>query len=559
MLVGVEGLMMGTQLTLDLLLRRAETLFPRKEVVSRRPDRSLARTTYGELASRTRRLAVALHRLGLERGDRVATLCWNHSAHLEVYFGVPAAGGVVHTLNPRLHADELAYISSHAGDRFAVCDEVLLPVLETFRERAPFERVIVVPGEYDALVAGAEDSEFEPLDPGEDDAVAMCYTSGTTGPPKAVLYSHRALVLHSLVSGMTDLMGIAERDVVLPVVPMFHANAWGLPHTAALVGAKLVFPGPHLDAASLLDLIETERVTMAAGVPTIWLGLLRELDAAPAARDLSALRMLLIGGAAAPRALIEGFQERHGIAVVHAWGMTELTPLGTICRVTSDLAGERPDVQYRIRAKQGQPAPFIDIRARTPDGLAPWDGETMGELEVRGPWVAGSYYESPEGADRFTDDGWFRTGDIVTIDERGYVEIQDRAKDLIKSGGEWISSVALENALMGHPAVAEAAVIAVPNERWGERPLAVVVLADGAEATADELTEFLGRSFVRFQLPDAIEFAAEIPKTAAGKFRKTALRERYAGRQPGSGSDFSAAELPDAPIATARSELQRPA
>ena len=524
MLVGVDGLMMGTQLTLDLLLRRAETLFPRKEVVSRRPDRTLARTTYAEIAARSRRLAVALRALGLERGDRVATLCWNHAAHLELYFGVPAAGGVVHTLNPRLHPDELAYIAGHAGDRLAVVDDVLAPVLESFRERAPFERVIVAPGEYEELLAGANEAAYEEPALDEDEAAATCYTSGTTGRPKGVVYSHRALVLHSVASAMADLLGIAERDVVMPVVPMFHANAWGLPYTAALVGAKLVLPGPHLDPVSLLELMEGERATVAAGVPTIWLGLLRELDAAPGARDLSALRMLLIGGSAAPRALIEGFQERHGITVVHAWGMTEMTPLGTVCRVTSELADS-----YAVRSKQGLPAPLVEIRARAGDGLAPWDGQTMGELEVRGPWVAGSYYESSDGADRFTEDGWFRTGDIVTIDPRGYVEIQDRAKDMIKSGGEWISSVALENALMGHPAVAEAAVIAVPHDRWGERPLAVVVLAAGAAASAGELIEHLSRSFAKFQLPDAVEFVDEIPKTAAGKFRKTALRERYTG------------------------------
>ena len=531
MLVGVDGLMMGTQLTLDLLLRRAETLFPRKEVVSRRPDRTLARTTYAEIAARSRRLAVALRALGLERGDRVATLCWNHAAHLELYFGVPAAGGVVHTLNPRLHPDELAYIAGHAGDRLAVVDDVLAPVLESFRERAPFERVIVAPGEYEELLAGADEAAYEEPALDEDEAAATCYTSGTTGRPKGVVYSHRALVLHSVASAMADLLGIAERDVVMPVVPMFHANAWGLPYTAALVGAKLVLPGPHLDPVSLLELMEGERATVAAGVPTIWLGLLRELDAAPGARDLSALRMLLIGGSAAPRALIEGFQERHGITVVHAWGMTEMTPLGTVCRVTSELADSPADEQYAVRSKQGLPAPLVEIRARAGDGLAPWDGQTMGELEVRGPWVAGSYYESPEGADRFTEDGWFRTGDIVTIDPRGYVEIQDRAKDMIKSGGEWISSVALENALMGHPAVAEAAVIAVPHDRWGERPLAVVVLAACVAASAGELIEHLSRSFAKFQLPDAVEFVDEIPKTSVGKFRKTALREQFAGAE----------------------------
>ncbi len=514
---------MDFQLTLPVLLRRAETLYGGKEIVSRRPDRSLHRTTYAEVAARSRRLAVALRALGLRRGDRVATLCWNHREHLETYFGVPAAGGVVHTLNPRLHPDELAYIAGHAGDRVLIVDESLVPLVESLS----LEHVVTVPNGYEELLAGPDEGDFEELDVAENEAAVMCYTSGTTGRPKGVLYSHRAIVLHSLASGMSDVLGIEEADVVLPVVPMFHANAWGLPFTSTLVGAKQVFPGPHLDAASLLALIEGERVTLAAGVPTIWLGLLQALDAEPGAHDLASLRAMLIGGSAAPRAMIEGFQERHGLRVLHAWGMTEMTPLGTVSRLTSELESAPPETQYDYRAKQGQPAPLVEVRARTGDGLAPWDGKTMGELEVRGPWVARAYFEAPEAADHFTEDGWFRTGDIVTIDPRGYVEIQDRAKDVIKSGGEWISSVALENALMGHPAVAEAAVIAVPHVRWQERPLAVVVLKAGAGATPEELIDWLRPSFSSFQLPDAVELVDEIPKTAAGKFRKTALRERF--------------------------------
>jgi fatty-acyl-CoA synthase len=520
--------MMGTQLTLDLLLRRAETLFPRKEVVSRLPDRSLARVTHGEIASRSRRLAVGLRSLGLERGDRVATLCWNHHAHLEAYLGVPLAGGVVHTLNPRLHADELAYVAGHARDRFLLVDEALLPVLDAFRERAPFERVLVWPGDYEALVEGADESAFEVLAMREDEAAAMCYTSGTTGRPKGVVYSHRALVLHTLAAGLVDVLAIGEADVVLPIVPMFHANAWGLHLAATFFGSKLVLPGPHLDPGSLLELLERERVTLAAGVPTVWLGVLQALDAAPASRDLSAVRTLMTGGAAPPQALIRGFEERHGLRISHGWGMTETTPIGTLCRVSSELADGTPDERYALLAKQGQPIPLVELRLRMAGEPVPWDGESIGELEVRGPWVAASYFEAPEDGDRFTDDGWFRTGDIAAIDRCGYVEIHDRTKDLIKSGGEWISSVALENALMGHPAVAEAAVIAVPHERWGERPLAVVVLKPDAAATAEELIDHLRPSFARFQLPDAVQFVDEIPKTAAGKFRKTALRERFA-------------------------------
>jgi fatty-acyl-CoA synthase len=523
----VEGLMMDFPLTLSVLLRRAETLFPRKQVVSRLAGDELHRTTYAEVAERVRRLAVALRGLGLRRGDRVATLCWNHFRHLELYFGVPAAGGVLHTLNPRLHPDELAYIASHAGDRFLFADEALMPVAGSFVARSRVERVIPVPDGYEELLGDAESGNFAALDSDENEAAAMCYTSGTTGRPKGVAYSHRALVLHSLASGMTDLLGVSETDVVLPVVPMFHANAWGLPYTATLLGAKLVLPGPFLDPENLLDLLEGERVTLAAGVPTIWLPLLQALDAEPGARDLSSIRAMLIGGAAAPQAMIQGYQERHGLRVLHAWGMTEMTPLGTVCNLTTEVAAEPEDVRYAYRSKQGLPAPFVEVRARVGDELAPWDGRTMGELEVRGPWVAREYYEAPEGADRFTADGWFRTGDIVTIDPRGYVEIQDRSKDVIKSGGEWISSVALENALMGHPAVAEAAVIAVPDARWSERPLAVVVLKGGATAGAEELIDFLRPQFASFQLPDAVEFVDAIPRTAAGKFKKTELRERF--------------------------------
>src|SRR5918911_160190 len=313
----------------------------------------------------------------------------------------------------------------------------------------------------------------------------MCYTSGTTGRPKGVLYSHRAIALHSLVGAVRDVLDLSEADVVVPVVPMFHANAWGLPFTCTLLGATQVYAGPHLDPASLLELYQAERATVAAGVPTIWLGLLHALDQNPGAYDLR-LRTLIVGGQAAPRSMIEGFQERHGLMVLHAWGMTEMAPLGTMSRLTGDLREASREEQYAYRAKQGQPAPFIEIRARGEGNEVPWDGATMGELEVRGPWVAASYYETPEQSDRWTDDGWFRTGDIVSIHPRGFIEIQDRSKDVIKSGGEWISSVALENRLMGHPAVAEAAVIAIPDEKWQERPLAAVVLKEGHSATSEE-------------------------------------------------------------------------
>jgi fatty-acyl-CoA synthase len=534
----MKGLMQDYQLTVPAVLRRAEALFGQKEVATRLPDRSFHRYTYADLVARARRFAAALRTLGIERGDRVATLCWNHHQHLEVYFGAPVGGMVVHTLNLRLHASDLTYIANHAGDRVLVVDESLLPIFESFREQAPFEHVIVVSHsgqvpdgaiEYEELLSRVTDEDYDEPDLEENEAAAMCYTSGTTGQPKGCLYSHRAIMLHTLASTQAGTLGIQESDTVLPVVPMFHANAWGFPFTCTFVGAKQVLPGPYLDPPSLLEAFEQERVTLTAGVPTIWLGILQMLDKDPDAFDLSSLRGMVVGGSAAPRAMIEGFQERHGLHVIHAWGMTEMTPLGSVSELPSDLRDAPKEEQYAFRAKQGIPAPFVEIRARGVDGLVPWDGESMGELEVRGPWIVSAYYEA-ESADRFTEDGWFKTGDIVTIDRYGCIEIQDRAKDVIKSGGEWISSVGLENALMGHPAVAEAAVIAVPDEKWSERPLAVVVLKEGEAATPDELRAYLEPNFARWWLPDQFEFVDEIPKTAVGKFRKTALREQFTGQ-----------------------------
>jgi fatty-acyl-CoA synthase len=355
----------------------------------------------------------------------------------------------------------------------------------------------------------------------------MCYTSGTTGRPKGVLYSHRAIAIHALT--LSGCLQLTSEDIVLPVVPMFHANAWCFPFSSYLSGTNHVYPGPHLDPVSLLDAFQSERVTVSAGVPTIWMGILQTLDANPGGWDLSPMRTMTIGGAAPPRAMIEAFGERHGLSITHGWGMTEMSPVGTVSGLPSDVAGLDPAERYDVIAKQGQPIPFVEIRARGGEGLVAWDGETMGELEVRGPSISSAYYDSPDSGDRWTDDGWFKTGDIVTISPQGVVEIQDRAKDLVKSGGEWISTVALENALMGHPAVAEAAVIAIPDEKWSERPLAVVVLAEGGATTPEELRAHLEPHFAKWWLPDRFEFVDEIPKTAVGKFRKTALREQFTG------------------------------
>jgi fatty-acyl-CoA synthase len=530
-----EGLMMDDYpLSLTAVVERAERFSAEREVVYRRPAGSVRRTTFGACAGRARRLGAALAELGIQPGDPVATLLWNQPEHLELYFAVPSMGAVIHTLNPRLHRDELSFIVNDAEDRAIVLDESLLDVFETFHDARRFEQVIVVRHteqelpdgylDYEALIADASAMDWPP--PDERAAAAMCYTSGTTGRPKGVVYSHRALVLHSLVAALPDVKDISSRDTVLPVVPMFHANAWGLPYTVTLVGAGLVLPGPKLDAVSVLDLLAAERVTVTAGVPTVWMAVLQALNAEPDRWDLSALRQLVVGGSAAPKSMLEGF-DRHGLTIIHAWGMTETSPLGSVSRLPLGLDDASDDERYDYRGRQGTASPFVEIRARNDEGeLVPWDDEAMGELEVRGPWVARAYHRG-QGAENFTADGWFQTGDVVKIDSRGNLRICDRSKDLVKSGGEWISSVDLENLLMAHESVAEAAVIAIPDERWGERPLAVVVLRDGHEASADELREHLGKAYAKWQLPERFEFIDEIPRTATGKFKKTALRERF--------------------------------
>jgi fatty-acyl-CoA synthase len=541
--------MMDFPLTIPAVLERAGSLFSRVEIVSRRPDRSLLRSNYGEVYRRARRLAWALTKLGLQSGDRVASMMWNHAAHLEAFLGVPSAGGILHSLNLRLHPHEIAAIAKHGGGRFLIIDDSLLAAYEQCREGVRFERVIVVPYcggvdipasflNYEELLADARDDfEYPRID--ENDGAGMCYTSGTTGFSKGVVYSHRSQVLQSMALAAADCFALSHHDVLLPATPMFHANAWGLPYGGVMAGAKFVLPGPNLDAERLLDLMVEERVTAAAGVPTIWLGVQAALEKNPGRWAFSWPVRILCGGTAAPVELIRAM-DKHGLRILHLWGMTETSPVATGFTAKTHMRDWSEDALYELRGKQGMALPFVELRVMRPENAsdvpsspakaveAPRDGQTPGELEVRGPWIAGSYWEAPDQAQRWTADGWFRTGDIATMDEEGYVKIVDRAKDLVKSGGEWISSVDLENKLMGHPAVKEAAVIGVAHSKWQERPLAAVVLKDGARASAEELRTFLGQSFAKWQLPDAIVFLGEIPRTSVGKFKKTALRAQFA-------------------------------
>ena len=541
----MQSTMMNVPLSLNHLLERAGRLFAGNEIVSRRPDKSLVRHSYSAFYRRTRALAAALQGLGLKKGDRVATLCWNHHAHLECYFGIPAAGGVMHTLNLRLSPAEIGWIAGDAQDRFLIIDDVLLPLYEQFKHLHAFERVIVFPfdgqsvpadlADYEALLAGADPDGFVYAPHDENDPVAMCYTSGTTGRPKGVVYSHRSTILHTLVASLGDFWGLRGTDVVLPVTPMFHANSWGMPYGAVMMGVKQVFPGPHMHPDDLLDLMTAEPPTLALGVPTIWMTLIQAYDAAQKAGSPNLGRWKLptgmrslVGGAAVPESLIRAF-DAHGIWILQGWGMTETSPVATISYPRAELQGASADEKFRRAAMAGVPVPLVELRARGDDGQdQPWDGHSVGEIQVRGPFITGGYFQVGAPGDKFTPDGWLRTGDVASVDALGFVKISDRTKDLIKSGGEWISSVDLENALMAHPAVAEAAVIAIPDPKWGERPLACVVLKPGEQATPDELDALLlTKSFAKWQLPERYEFIDAVPRTSTGKFWKLKLRERY--------------------------------
>jgi fatty-acyl-CoA synthase len=530
----MQGTMMHYPLTLTHILERAGRLFPEQEIVSRLSDHSLHRCTYADIYRRARRLAEALQRAGLKPGDRVATLMWNHYAHLEAYLGIPVSGGVLHTLNLRLAAREIAYIANHAGSRFLIVDDLLLPLYEQIRESTRFERVLVVALSKNEVPPGTENYEdflstasgdFQYLQIEENEAATLCYTSGTTGAPKGVAYTHRSVFLHTFLLTTADNFAVSHTDVVAPVVSMFHVNGWGFPYAAAMVGCKLVLPGPYLDPESLLELFEKENTTAAAGVPTIWLNVIDCLEKHPCRWKLPRMRVIM-GGAAPPLALIRKL-EQYGLKVQQGWGLTESSPQATTNQLKVHMRDWPTERKQELQSRAGIAVPLVDLRVVHASGEVPRDGTTMGEVQLRGPWVAASYYKLPEEKDKWTEDGWFRTGDVGTVDPQGYLTIVDRTKDLIKSGGEWISSVDLENALMAHPDVREAAVIAVPHPKWQERPVAVVVPREGATASSENLREFLTGKFAKWQLPDAFVFVDQLPHTSTGKLLKAELRRRY--------------------------------
>ena len=542
----MHGLMMEYPLTIDRIVEHANRLFGHKQIRTRQVDGGVHEYTYSDLYRRSRRLASALVKRGIKTGDRVATFAWNHYQHLEMYFGIPGAGAVCHTLNVRLSPRQLAYIASHAEDRIVFVDATVLPLFEPVaRQLECVEQLVLVNAQNegetslpnvvhyeDFLAEGDEECEWRSTD--EEMAMGLCYTSGTTGDPKGALYSHRSMYLHTLGANQAMALGLTENDVVMPVVPQFHAMAWGLPYACPLAGADVVMPGPDLRPSILADLIESYQITVAAGVPSIWNGLYHELK--ENRRDVSSLRALVVGGSAMPRALIEAYEQDLGVNVVHAWGMTELSPLGTVSRLHRQHLMLGKAERWDVKARQGVPLGGVELRIVGDAGTPlPWDGKTMGELQARGPWVIKSYFKHEPTPQHFTSDGWFRTGDVATMTSDGFLTITDRTKDLVKSGGEWISTVALEGELMAHDHVLEAAVIAVPDEKWSERPLAVVVPTQAGEVTEGELRDYLLKRFAKFEVPEKFIFVEELPKTSVGKFDKKLLRVRYAEKKLQSG------------------------
>ncbi|MGI9015983.1 MAG: long-chain fatty acid--CoA ligase [Euzebya sp.] len=538
------GLMQDVPLTLQMVLERAEALFPNKQITTR-VGADLVVQTYADTVRRSRHLAGALAQMGIGDGDRVATFAWNSARHVELYLAVPAMGAVLHTLNPRLAPNQVSYIASHAKDRVVFADESLRSAWSAVEDPDSVEATVwmddqgtgVADGQdYESLLNGADPlTDWPLLD--ERQASAMCYTSGTTGNPKGVVYSHRSSLLHSFGSLFADSLAIAERDVVMPLVPQFHANAWGTVYAAMLAGASLAMPSMYMDPESIVRMVQQAGVTISAAVPTVWYGVLeavKEGTIDPA--RMASLERIVVGGSAVPESLMRGFDDL-GITIIHAWGMTETSPLGSVARVKSTIPA---DQDMSTRLTQGLPLATLRIRVVTEEGVqAPWDGKTMGELEINGPWIADAYYDPDAldgrgGQDRFATDSrgrrWLRTGDVAMVDPDGYIRLTDRMKDLVKSGGEWISTVDMENTLMGHPKVAEAAVIAVPHPKWDERPLACVVKADPS-LTSQELLEWAARDFAKWQLPDEVVFIDEVPKTSVGKFDKKVLRTQFADHE----------------------------
>jgi 3-(methylthio)propionyl---CoA ligase len=541
----LQGLMMRTPLLISSLITHADRHHGDAEIVSRRVEGDVHRTTYRELHRRSRQLANALDGLGLRAGDRVATLAWNGYRHMELYFAVSGAGNVLHTINPRLHPEQIAWIVNHAEDRAMFFDLTFLPLIEAV---APLCRTVQhwvamtdrahmpATSKIDNLqcyedVLGSHSDQFQWPELDESAASSMCYTSGTTGHPKGVLYSHRSTVLHTLAAALPDALNVSARDVILPVVPMFHVNAWGLPYVAPMVGCKMVFPGPHLDGKSLYELFEAEKVTCSAGVPTVWQGLLTHTETH--GLRFSTMNRTVIGGSACPPAMIKLFQDKYGVHVLHAWGMTEMSPLGTSCTFKQKHLEMAVEERVKVQYKQGRVLYGVDMKIVGDDGGdLPWDGSSFGDLLVRGPWVVREYYKSDSGNPLKTDDAgvaWFPTGDVATIDADGYMHITDRSKDVIKSGGEWISSIEIENVAVSHPAVAMAACIAVAHPKWDERPLLIVMKKPNAEVTREELLAHYEGRVAKWQVPDDVAFVDTIPLGATGKMLKTRLREQFAG------------------------------
>lgn len=535
----MRGMMMEKAMLISGVVEYAAKYHGTTEIVSRAEEGHIHRYTYADMAGRSRKLANALNKLGLRPGDRIGTLAWNGYRHLELYYGVSGSGLVCHTVNPRLFPDQIRFIIDDAKDQFVFLDLSFVKLVEGVAATLPAVKgyVILTDREhmpetnlpnvrcYEDLIDDESD-RFDWPDMDENSAAGMCYTSGTTGNPKGVLYSHRSLLLHAINCNQPDLFGLSARDAILPVVPMFHVNAWGTPYSAAIAGSKMVMPGAKLDGASLLELIEGEGVTVAAGVPTVWMALLNHVEAKGS--GLGRVNRVLIGGSACPEAVLDGF-EKHGARVVHAWGMTETSPVGAFAALTPRHDVLSPAERKRLQLMQGR-APFgVEMRIVAPDGaVLPWDGESRGVLEVRGPWICSGYYNNDDRA-AFSADGWFATGDVATITPDGFMEIVDRTKDVIKSGGEWISSIALENAAVSHPAVREAAAIARPDPRWGERPRLVVALKDGAKLQSDELRSFFESRVAKWCIPDDIVIVEELPHTATGKLMKMELRRLYGG------------------------------